>query len=188
MVDLVTLQTISYTAGSLSVVLGVIYYMINLKEQTRNRRVSLASNLLSSVNSKEGMRDYYELLSMQWTDFDDFYRKYDSSVNPENWIKRAHWFYVSEHVGWQYRQGLVDLDTVYHAGGLNFVTIWRKFKPIYDEYLKREGYTFPETDHLVEDLWKKYWEPNPEQLALQRRMSEIAFKHEDVTGVKVDKH
>jgi len=187
MVDLVVLQTLSYTAGAISVVLGVIYYGINLREQTRNRRVALASNLLSSLNSKEGVRDYYELLSMQWTDFDDFYSKYDSSVNPENFIKRAHWFYICEHVGWQYRQGLVDLDTINVAGGLNIATIWRKFKPIYDEYLKREGFTFPHTDNLAEAIWKKYWEQNPDNVARQRQMTETAFKHEDVSRVKVDK-
>jgi hypothetical protein len=175
------LQSVSYTAGAISVVLGVIYYAINLREQTRNRRVSLASSLLSSLGSKEGTRDYYELMSMQWTDFDDFYRKYDSSVNPENYIKRAHWFGICEHVGWQYRQGLVDLDTINVAGGFNIATIWRKFKPIYDEYLKLEGFTFLHTDYLVEAIWKKYWEQNPENVVKQRLMSETAFKHEDAT-------
>jgi hypothetical protein len=39
MVDLVVLQSLSYTAGALSVILGVIYYMINLRggKQTMDR-------------------------------------------------------------------------------------------------------------------------------------------------------
>ena len=52
MVDVSLLQSLSYTAGAISVVLGVIYYGINLRETTRNRRVTLASNLLSTINCR----------------------------------------------------------------------------------------------------------------------------------------
>ena len=88
MVELITLQIISQIASSTGVVLGVIYYMVNLREQMKNRRVALATQLLTTINSEGAQRKYYELMSMQWKDFEDFKSKYDSSVNPENYIKR----------------------------------------------------------------------------------------------------
>ena len=38
---------------------------------------------------KEWLKEGIELLNMQWTDFDDFARKYDSGVNPDNYALRA---------------------------------------------------------------------------------------------------
>ena len=80
-------------------------------------------------------------MSMQWTDFDDFLKKYDSGVNPENYIKRYSFWQVCEHVGWQYRKGLVDLDTIYYSAGVNILLMWRKFNPIIKEYVvKKQAY------------------------------------------------
>jgi multisubunit Na+/H+ antiporter MnhG subunit len=52
MVDLVVLQTISYTVGAISVVLGVIYYAINLRESRRNGRITLAKSLTQRMETR----------------------------------------------------------------------------------------------------------------------------------------
>jgi hypothetical protein len=72
MVDLVVLQSLSYTAGAISVVLGVIYYMINLRETMRNRRVTLTNALMQSFVSEEVSKRHAEIMQAEWEDFDDF--------------------------------------------------------------------------------------------------------------------
>ena len=138
MVDLALLQSVSYIAGALGVCIAAIYYVLNLREQTKNRKVAFTTNMLSTLSSKEGMRDYYELMSMKWTDFEDFKRKYDSSVNPEHFIKREHKWRRYENLCWQLRQGLIDFGTVRKWQGNNIYRLWRKFEPIINEYRKDE--------------------------------------------------
>ena len=74
MVDLVVLQTVSYTAGALSVVLGIIYYAINLREQNRSRRIAQTNNLMQTLLSVESNKIGGELLYMKWDNYDDLKR------------------------------------------------------------------------------------------------------------------
>jgi hypothetical protein len=179
MVDLVVLQSLSYTAGAISVVLGVIYYAINLRETTKNRKVAFTTNLLSTSTSKEGMRDYYELLSMQWTDFDDFKRKYDSRINPENFLKRAYMWNIYDHVGWQLKAGVVDFDTVRKSVGRDMMNMWLKFQPIINEYRKKE---YSSEDYAD---WEYIADRMEEVFSLEERekahyIIDDAFKHENI--------
>ena len=137
MVDLVLLQSVSYTAGAISVVLGVIYYAINLRETNRNRRVALTNTLMQTFTSEEGIKRYNELLSMEWVDFDDFVSKYDSTVNFDNWMKRTMVWNACEVLGHQYRTKMVDFDTVFTTCNTFVPILWTKFRPIIEEYVRR---------------------------------------------------
>ena len=133
MVDLVVLQTLSYTAGALSVVLGVIYYALNLREINRNRRITLTSTMMQPFMTEQGTRQYVDLMSMEWSDLEDYKKKYDSRTNPENFAKRIAMWNLCENLGKLYREGMIDLDTLY--GGTNTIHwVWVKFKPIIEMY------------------------------------------------------
>jgi len=138
MVDIAFLQSIASLLGYVSVSVAALSFAFNIRETAKNRKVMLTTSLLSTINSEDAQRKYFELMSMVWSDFDDFYKKYDSSVNSENYIRRYSFWMVCEHVGWQYRKGLVDFDTIYYSAGQNILLMWRKFKPILEEYRKRE--------------------------------------------------
>jgi hypothetical protein len=138
MVELATLQTMSYMAGALGVCVAALSFAFNMRATTKNRRASLTNNLMNSFLSEEGMKRWYELEIMKWKDFEDFHRKYDSTVNPDNYVKRQAFWNTCDLIGYQYREGLVDLGTVYNAGGLFIGYSWFKFKPIIEEYRKTE--------------------------------------------------
>jgi hypothetical protein len=182
MVELITLQTISQIASSTGVVLGVIYYMVNLREQMKNRRVALATQLITTINSEGAQRKYYELMSMQWKDFEDFKRKYDSSVNPENYIKRFTFWQVCDHVGWQYRKGLVDLETIYYAAGLNIYLMWRKFKPLINSFRswQYQSAVYENWEYLADAIGRMLEDRDPRALAQYDDAVNDSFKNEDL--------
>lgn len=119
MVELAILQTVSYIAGAVSVVLGVIYYMINLRETARNRRVTLTNMLMQTFTSEEGLRRFEELWKMEWVDFDDFLKKYDSTVNTDSFVRRASVMQACEIIGRQYRSNLIDFETLFSVCSTN---------------------------------------------------------------------
>jgi len=80
MVELAVIQSVSSIASTLGVLLGVIYYVNNLRETNKNRRITLTNSLMQSFVSREGLRLLEEIWLMEWSDFDDFVRKYDSTV------------------------------------------------------------------------------------------------------------
>jgi DNA relaxase NicK len=113
MVDLVLLQSLSYMAGALGVCVAAFYYALNIRETTRTRRVTLTNTLIQSFISEEGSKRYMDLMNMEWKDFDDFYKKYDSSVNPENFAKRNAVYNICDILGYQYLSGQLDLGTIW---------------------------------------------------------------------------
>ena len=178
MVDLGEIQAAYYMVAATGVLVAAVFYIANLRETTRNRKATFSLALLNNVFGHEGARDYVELLSMQWTDVDDFKRKYDSSVNPENYILREHFWDVCNEIGWQYRTGLVDLDTVWRVG-LGIHLVWFKFKPIIEVY-RREEYGM-----LMHRDWEYLAEKIDEVLSSEdknRRQFSVdnGFRHEDI--------
>ena len=134
MVDLALLQTVSYIAGAIGVCVAGFYYAMNLRETTRNRRATFANSILHDFMSEEGALRWVDLLSMKWDDFDDYVKKYDSAVNRENFAKRAAFWATCEAIGYQYRTGAIDLETVYNVAGTWIQACWMKFKPIIERY------------------------------------------------------
>ena len=148
MVDLVVLQSVSYTAGALSVILGVIYYIINMRETNKNRRVTLTNSLMQSFLSEEVSRRWLDIMQAEWVDFDDFYRKYDSTVDPDFYAKRDSFWRTFDIWGYQYMSGYLDIGTVWAISNEAVAFTWMKYGPIIEEYKARSGYTPHEFEYF----------------------------------------
>jgi hypothetical protein len=73
---------------------------------------------------------------MQWKDWADFYSKYDSTVNIDNYAKRTWMMSTCEALGLLYRKGMLDKETLYDLTSNFVLNFWIKFKPLIDEYRK----------------------------------------------------
>ena len=83
MVELATLQTISYIAGATGVAIAALFYVLNLRISQRNQRLTLETRkaqlymqIYQQLRSEESQRRIIDVLNMEWKDYDDFERKY----------------------------------------------------------------------------------------------------------------
>lgn len=176
MVDLVLLQSLSYVAAAIGVCVAVVYYALNLRENSRNRRITLTNTLMQPFLTEDGMRQYIDQLDMKWIDFDDFMKKYDSKTNPSNFAKRMSLWNTCEILGYQYRSGLIDMGTLYSVCAMLIPMLWMKFKPIIDEY-KKFDYAknlFENFEYLASEISKYQAQRDP-----SFRGSKQYFKPED---------
>jgi hypothetical protein len=120
------------------VIVAAIFYMLNLRETTRNRRITLTTTLMEPFSTKEGLRDFVELVSMQWSDLEDFKKRYDSRVNPENYALRQSMWIKCDKLGQLYNDGLLDLRTLDIGSGSVIQYMWTKFKPVIEMYRKTD--------------------------------------------------
>jgi hypothetical protein len=60
---LVDLQLIGVLVTATSVTIAAIYYIVNLKETLRNRRVALATGLMQTFISEEGSRRWIGIIA-----------------------------------------------------------------------------------------------------------------------------
>jgi hypothetical protein len=163
MVDLALLQSVSYIAGALGVCVAAFYYVVNLRETTKNRKIAFTTNFMQNFYSKENSRRFIDLLGMRWNNIDEYMSKYDSRVNPENFADRWSFLGMLDVLGYQYKTGLVDIDTIYDLNWSPVLQLWIKFRPIINEY-KKSDYgvdTYANFELLARKLWELKGERDP---------------------------
>ena len=116
------------------VFIGLSYYIMNIREVRRNRKVTLTNTMLQPFMSDEGNRNMMELFTMEWSSLDDFKAKYDHRNNPENSVKRMAIWNRCEAIGHLYREGMLDIKTIFASSHMNIQIMWDKFKPIIEMY------------------------------------------------------
>jgi hypothetical protein len=67
LVDLVILQSVSYLAAAISVILYVTNLFISNRREERNRRIAFTTNMLATVRSKESYLDMMDMLNWTWS-------------------------------------------------------------------------------------------------------------------------
>ena len=127
---MIELSTIRDLVTIFGVIAGFSYYVLTVRNTSKARKTQVVLNLSNVQNSEETNKKYVTLLSMQWEDFEDFRKKYDSTVNPDHYaIRWKHWTYF-ENLGYMLNQNIVDIDMVYNMlGGNALIQFWDKFKP-----------------------------------------------------------
>ena len=134
---MVDLQNISIMITAISVTIAAIYYTTTLRINQRNSKIALTTNIMQTLLTEEAQRRWIDLLNMEWTDYDDFERKYGSDVNPENYAKRASVWSTSNVLGNLLKRNMVDAETFYSSGVTYAIWIWRKFEPVIIEHRRR---------------------------------------------------
>jgi hypothetical protein len=129
-----------------------------MRQTIQNRRSQLFTAATSLLCQKDFMYEGNDLIGLQWTDFDDFARKYDSGVNRENYAGRAlHWNFY-EVLGYYLRTGQLDMGQLntMNGGGLYVMYMWAKFGDVikrYREIMKWPDY-FMNFEYLADEMAK----------------------------------
>jgi hypothetical protein len=158
----VTYQMVLSTLQTVGLLIGIFYYIMTLNNQEKTRKyaeetrkIQTALHIAQRSQTPELGLVSLELYDMTWTDFDDFLRKYDSTINPENYAKRTQVFNMLEEAGYLLSQGLYDIETLYElANPSGNIVLWEKFKPVIMGY--RERYNDPNRNQWSEFLIEEY--------------------------------
>jgi hypothetical protein len=128
----VDIQTVSIAIASGSVVLAAIYYVLQLRHQTRMRETDFIVRLYSTYGSKEFHDMVMEIQSLQFNDYEDFEKKYGPwfSKGPAQTAIYVVATYLSE-VGVLLHRKIIDINFFYDIFGSTAISVnWEKVKPI----------------------------------------------------------
>lgn len=141
MVD-VSYQMVLSTLQTVGLLVGIIYYLTIMRNSQKNQQMQLETRqsqlfmqLFQYHIDKVRWKDSWMLTEMRWDDYDDFTRKYDSSVDIENFAQRYNHWYFWEGMGLLLKKGLVDKEMIYHllSAGFGVLMSWDKFAPVIRE-------------------------------------------------------
>ena len=140
----VDIQTVSITIASAGVFIAAIYYILQIRHQTKLRQTDLVMKLFSHFGSKEFQESWQKILSSEFKDYDDYVKKYGKA---DAWRV----FMLFEGMGLLVHRKLVDLDVVDDLVSGPIKSTWEKMKPIIEGY--RNQYTQPQFCEWFEYLY-----------------------------------
>jgi len=142
MVDLVVLQSVSYVAAAIGVLIAAVFYVMTIRVTQRNMRMTIETRqtqLFMQFYYKTSTAEYWDdineiLEKWSWTDFDDFMKKYGPEENPKAWRRYNMVYAPWEHMGLLVRDELIDPKLIYDWLGSLPIRLWEKLEPILIRY------------------------------------------------------
>jgi len=152
---MVDIQTVSIAIASAGVFLAAIYYILQLRHQSKVRQTDLTMRMYTSWVSEELTKPWLKVWNLEFTDYDDFKKEYGTylSDNPENaaLLSVINSFTI---IGLLLQKRLVDPELVSH---LPILMTWNKVKPVI-EGIRRESNDpswYVEFEYLYNEMQKR---------------------------------
>jgi hypothetical protein len=148
-----TLPIVLQIVQTVGILVGIIYYVTIMRNQQRTRELALTAQehatetrqteifmrLYEQLNNAETYTSWAELVNQEM-DNEEYLQKYDSTVNPVHFGKRAHLWYTFNTIGELLLMGIVKYDLI-HRLSLDpmVITMWERWEHIIRETRVREN-------------------------------------------------
>jgi hypothetical protein len=134
----ITYQIVLSTIQTVSLVIGIIYYLTIMRNNQKNqqlqldtRKAQLYMQLFLRITSMDFIEKSLDLLKMPVGDANEFMKKYISGPYSTLHAKLFSMFWHIDGLGYMMSQGLIDPEMVYNfGGGFAQVWYWKKWEPI----------------------------------------------------------
>jgi len=139
MVDILLLQTVSIAIASAGVFAAAIYYILQLRHQSKVRQTELL-RIYSTFGSEEFQKALTKTFNMEFKDYNDFVKKYSS---PTGFLEKPEAIGMStvnilfEEIGVLLSRKLIDLRLVDDLFGYVAIVVWEKIKPAVEGWRKQ---------------------------------------------------
>ena len=165
----ITYQMVLSTLQTVSLMIGVIYYIFIMRNSQKSRELSLKAQeqtletrqtqllmqIYQNLSSETTLKNWIDILSYEFEDYEDFNKKYGSAYNRESFAKRYSVWRTLDGVGLLLRDGLLDVDRVYDLMDATVIPQWEKYGHIIKEF-RNEGWPDAEEgfEYLYDEIMK----------------------------------
>lgn len=129
---MVDIQTVSIAIASTGVFVAAIYYILQLRHQTRTRQTDLVFRLYTAFGSKEMRKTWEKVTTREDLDFESYRKKFGLTD-----VNEVGWFF--EGVGVLLYRGLIDIAVVDDLFSSPIKISWEKMKHIAEGERKQFG-------------------------------------------------
>jgi hypothetical protein len=144
MVDITEISAVVAAAG---VLVGVVYYILDMRHQSKVRQTDLVMKLYSELGSKEYLEAYPAFFTLDFKDYQDFRNRYPKFlvVDTPTFVSFNMYCYFFEGVGILLHRKLIDIELVDDLFSIAIKDDWDKVRPIVEGFRKEMG-------------WPQFWE------------------------------
>ena len=154
MVDITEISAVIAAAG---VLIGVFYYVLQMRHQEKMRKTDLVVRLYSTWVSKEFSEATLKTWNLDFKGYDDFVKKYGpwfSDTEVYAALRMVDNFF--ELLSILLSSDLVDINMVGNTFGIPIETTWKKIKPLVEGGRKIYGpYLYHNFEYLYNEMKKR---------------------------------
>ena len=156
----ITYQMILSTLQTAGLLVGISYYILSLRNQSKARKTQLYLQMVNKYSEPVMIDALGEYNDLEWTTAEDFIEDWKNPERRKTIGTLGNWF---EGLGILVKENLLDMRVVALFVTGNVILFWGKFMPIIDDV--REALEFPrwyiEAEYLYDQLMK-YTKEHPE--------------------------
>lgn len=123
MVDISTITVVYYTLAATSVVIGVIFAVLQLRNLVKARQTDLVIRLYSTFGSKEFREASWNIQRLKLKDYDNYVKKY-------GWSEIIQVGTLFEGIGVLLHRKLIDIGLVDDPFSEPIRGLWKKMNPL----------------------------------------------------------
>jgi hypothetical protein len=142
---MIELSVIRDLVAIFGVIAGFSYYVLTVRATRKNqdlqletRKTQLFMQMYNQVNSQEFWRTWAEIMTLEVSDYDDFLEKFDHSINPDNFGKRANLWFSYNVLGNLLYDGKLEVQEVNRLAGITSILQWEKWKDVIIELREKQ--------------------------------------------------
>ena len=146
------LASFSAIVAAISVVVGVIFAIFQMRDAAKTRHTELIIQLNPALNitMKEVIDSVSKILNMEFTDYEDYLENYgDPLSNTELHAITGY----NDGLGYLLSKGLIDIETIEYILSGSTKMLWEKLIPITEGM--RKHYDLPELSKWFEYLYNE---------------------------------
>jgi hypothetical protein len=151
MVDVTEISAIVAAAG---VVVGVVYYVLEIRHQDKMKHLDLFMSLYSVWGSRDVLDAHRRFMTIKVEDYDSFVKEHGSvtdSLQLYTDIDQIGWFF--NLMGFLVKEKIVNIRLVDELLGYWVIKNWETIKPL--AYGWRKQYNIPESYHWFEYIYNE---------------------------------
>ena len=164
---MVDLQTLLTYLTLISVPVGVVYHIITLRNQSRNRQAQLFMSIYKETQTKEAQTDFLDIETINMNNADDWFKLREDR---EKFKVLARFLSYYEGIGVLVREGLIDVSLVAKLSSGNIIWFWEKYRD--GVFALREYYKWPRWALEIEYLYDRIIQYAKEHPELQIQLPE----------------
>jgi hypothetical protein len=152
---MVDIQTVSIAIASAGVFIATIYYILQIRHQTKLRQMDLFMRLYSAFTSKELTEASLVITSLEIRSYDDFVEKYGILSQEPVWTALYMVINYLNEVGMLLHRGFIDIESVDELFSYRIAFFWEKLKPLIEGWRKQLNPQVAEWFEYLYDEMKK---------------------------------
>jgi hypothetical protein len=125
MVDITEISAIVAAAG---VLVGVVYYILDMRNQAKLRQTDMVMRLYDKFGSTEFQKAYQKMMHLEFEDYSDYTKRYGENADVRAAFMTVNVFF--EGMGLLVKRKLAGIDLVDDLLSSDILSTWQKMKPL----------------------------------------------------------